>query len=424
MLRNGLVAALALVLTLARLASADVPEAFTGAASTVPLDLAQVAFDPVFADDTTPRAPLMSALDLTPAGSFMDKLHLTLGGYIEAGFLYDLTQSKNLNPPRSAPADNIYFPGPYKDEFILDQINFALERIIEPSKGKFDVGFRLEAIYGRDAFFTHSNGMLDEHNKHGGGPDDQFDLLQAYVDFALPVKGLSVQAGKFVTLLGVELIDPTQNAFYTHSYLFSFAIPFTQTGILGMYTFNPNISVTAGATRGWNQSTDDSNGAIDFLGEVNWTVTTELRLTANLSVGPQTPGNNSQYWTVPELIASYQLSDQLLLTADLLYGNAASYSQWYGAAGYAAYTLNKYATLNLRAEFYHDGHGFTTGFGGSDINYEEVSLGCAITPLPDTRFVDTIKIRPELRADFADRPVLDLSHGSQLTASVDIYWKF
>jgi len=421
MFRKGLLAASALVLAIGPLAQAEAVGPAQSPSATVAIDFSHAAVHPILADDNSAPAPLMSALDVTPVGNVMNDLHLTLGGYIEAGYLYDLTNPHNQNPPRSAPADNIYFPGVYKNEFILDQIDLALERKIDPSKGMFDVGFRIEALYGRDAFFTHSNGILDEHNKHGGGPDDQFDLLQGYVDFALPVTGLSVEVGKFVTLLGVEYVDPTQNAFYTHSYLFSYAIPFTQTGILGTYALTPSISLTAGATRGWNQSSDDSNGSIDFLGELNWTVSTELKLTANLSVGPQTLKDNGHYWTVPEFIASYQLSDQLLLTADLLYGDAASYSQWYGAAGYAAYTLNKFATLNLRGEFYHDGRGFTTGFGGTDINYEEISLGCAITPLPDTRYVDTIRIRPEIRADFADQTVFDNTHASELTAAVGVY---
>jgi len=38
--------------------------------------------------------------------------------------------------------------------------------------------------------------------------------------------------GKFVTLLNYETIDPEGNQFYSHSFLFAFSAPFTQTGII------------------------------------------------------------------------------------------------------------------------------------------------------------------------------------------------
>ena len=59
--------------------------------------------------------------------------------------------------------------------------------------------------------------------------------------------------GKFVTLLGQEAINPTGNALYSHSYLFGFAIPFTQTGVLVTYALNDKFTIDAGITRGWNQ---------------------------------------------------------------------------------------------------------------------------------------------------------------------------
>ena len=286
----------------------------------------------------------------------------------------------------------------------------------------------IEGDYGRDAFFTHSNGILDETNKGGGtGPDDQLDLQQAYVTFAIPVgSGVTLKVGKFDTLLGQEVIDAPGNMFYTHSYSFSYGVPLTQTGILASYNITDKLSLTAGVTRGWNQTLYDNNGAADFLGEVTYTVNDKLTVVTNLSVGPQTTADNAHYWIVAEAIPTYKVSDQLTVAVDCLYGLANSFGQWYGFAGYAGYTINKYVTLNNRLEYYHDGGGFTTGAGGgTDVNYWELTTGVAVTPLPDNAWFNSLTIRPEIRFDLADHAAFDSPNDfNEVNFAIDAYWKF
>ena len=71
--------------------------------------------------------------------------------------------------------------------------------------------------------------------------------------------------------------------------------------MLGYYTINDSWSVSAGITRGWDQSLEDNNGAIDFLGGVTYTFGKDndpfaamggkgSKLIVNLSEGPQSPG--------------------------------------------------------------------------------------------------------------------------------------
>ncbi len=367
----------------------------------------------------------MWGLDKIGVGKVLEDLHMSITGYGELGYFYDLTVPNNSLPGRSAPPTFILFPGNYKNRLLLDQLDLAIQRtIVDPTK--FDIGFMVEAFYGIDAVYTHSNGILDNGNKHGNtSPDNDLDLEQAYIDISAPVgTGLLFTIGKFDTLLGSEVINPSGNALYTHSYEFSYGVPFTQTGILAAYNICTELKVTAGITRGWNQSTDDNNGAIDFLGQVAWTINTAWSATFNLSVGPQSTDDNHDYWTVAEGIAAWQASDQLKFTADLLYGDASSIAQWFGIAGYASYTLNKFATINLRAEFYDDGRGFTTGVGGTDVDYFESTLGVAITPTPDVNLLQTLTIRPEIRVDTADHAVYDGHEFTQLTCAVDAYLKF
>jgi hypothetical protein len=386
----------------------------------------------------------MQLFEAIGIGKPMEDLGFNIHGYVEAGYFYDMTVPHNLTPPRSAPGDLILFPGDYKNEFMLNQLDLTVERdMVNLSKGNWDFGGLIEFGYGRDFYYTHSNGILDQHNKQaftnngeGTGNDDQIDLLQAYVQLGIPLgTGITLEAGKFVSLLGYERIDPTQNIFYTHSYGFSYGEPFTITGALGSYSFyDPNISngnvatITGGVTRGWNQSTDDNNGSADGVVQIKDKMG-GLTLTGNMQFGPEGvlpygPSNNSDWWIVPEGIISWQASDQFLIAADLLYGDATHLTQWFSAAIYSQYKIDPHLALGSRFEFYHDGHGVTTGVGGSDVNYFEATLGATVNPFPDSPFLDTLALRPEVRFDYASQAVLDFSKFNQVTASFDIVYRY
>src|SRR5205814_3292716 len=131
--------------------------------------------------------------------------------------------------------------------------------------------------------FIHANGL----NFYGGNnpqlsPDEQFDLTQAYVQVNLPIgNGLLLTGGKFVTLLGYEVINPTGDPLYSHSYLFGFAIPFTHTGVLAAYPITDKLTVTAGITRGWEQALKDNNDSIDGIGQIKWVASDKLTLFVN-----------------------------------------------------------------------------------------------------------------------------------------------
>jgi hypothetical protein len=387
--------------------------------------------------------PLMHLFETIGIGKTMEDLGFNIHGYVEAGYFYDLTVPHNLTPPRSAPGDLILFPGDYKNEFMLNQLDLTVERdMVNLSKGNWDFGGLIEVGYGRDFYYTHSNGILDQHNKQaannggeGTGNDDQLDILQAYAQLGIPLgTGITLEAGKFVSLLGYEKIDPTQNMFYTHSYGFSFGEPFTITGVLGSYTFSdPNTSsnvatLTGGVTRGWNQSLYDNNGSpdgvIQFKDKFGG-----LTVTGNLQVGPEGqlpygPADNAHWWVVPEGIVSAQVSDQFLIAVDLLYGNAASLTQWFSGALYTQYRIDPHLAIGSRLEYYHDGRGITTGVGGTDINYFEGTVGLTLTPFPDSPFLDTLALRPEVRDDYASSPVYDFSKYNEVTASFDIVYRY
>jgi Putative beta-barrel porin-2, OmpL-like. bbp2 len=374
-----------------------------------------------------PPTPAMYFLGKTPVGDWMTNNGFSITGFAELGYFYD-TNNPTLGGP--FPANFVTFPGAYSNRFLLDQIDLTLAKTIDTTK-KWDWGFLFENGYGIDDSYIHSHGMLD--NRAPGNPNNQYDIIQANVSLLAPVgTGLTVVAGKFIALIGQEVINPTGNAFYTHSYSFFYGDPATNTGVLASYTFPKLITgndwtATAGFTEGWNQSLRDNNGAIDFLGQFKGKFGSNLSFLTNLEVGPEAAGDNSDYWTSFEAIPSLAVSDQLTVTGDFIYvdyphgaTDGGVSAQWYGVAGYASYVLNSMFTINARAEWYRDQGAFTTG---TSANYYELTFGTQIHPFPDNDILRWLQVRPEIRGDLSDHAVY-AGDFSQLSAAVDVIMQF
>jgi hypothetical protein len=386
---------------------------------------------------TPPPTPLMALLGPTPIGAALNGLGITTGGYVEGSVTYSMA-----NPPGDIIAQNVFN---IRDKNpVLDQADYYITRAPATSGPNWDWGFRGEVIYGSDTATIHSSGLFDNPSTLGvtngyyrsrTSPEFQFDVNQAYVNIYAPVgSGLGIEIGKFNTLLGYETINPTLNPLFSHSYLFGYAIPFTQTGVLLSYTFNPSWSVIAGITRGWNQTFYDNNGSPDFVGEVTYTPNPNDAKTAavlNVSEGPQTTGNVSDYWTVLDLILKTHIGDNLNLALNVDYGDAPGLlgnghaAQWYGAAGYAMYTINPMFTVNARAEAYDDANGVTVALAPGSTQYYEATLGVAITPFADNDILKNFVIRPEGRVDYASHSAFDGgTKDYEVQLAVDAYFIF
>jgi hypothetical protein len=424
-----------------------------------------LSLDPsVISAQTAPdQAPLMWALDKAGAARPLTDLGLNVYGWVEAGYSYNHRHHNNRFADNAGPP---ILPGPFNHEvgnhFMLNQVDLRFERQV--ASDKFDVGGMVEVQYGTDAGFIHSSGMGFNGNDptDDGSPSDsvpdkfranyQFDVTQAYVDVNIPVgNGLKIRTGKFVTLLGYETIDPRTNPFYSHSWLFS-AIPFTQTGILGMYQLNDQWSFTAGITRGWDMTLEDNGGcAIDGLGQIAYTPNKQWNFYLNWSVGPQNFGDTSHYRTVINPIVSWQVTDQLKLAAEGLYlydgglnaeenGFSHAYGDIWGAALYASYTINEYVTLNGRVEKYHNYSDSVGALGDASdrirtsptiptINVYEATIGATITPFPKDPIGKNLIIRPEIRYDYSEDHIFFTSDAfgefrDQLTFAADVIFKF
>ena len=171
-----------------------------------------------------------------------------------------------------SPDDNQNFGRFFDDrsnESVMNQAVITAERTLDPKVG-FDWGFKLQLLFGTDARYIHSLGLLD----HTMGTSlYQPDIPEAYLNLHFPILtdgGIDVKLGKFVTLEGAETIDPRTNPFYSHTYIFNFGIPFNHTGALLTLHATKWLDLIGGVTRGVNTSIDDNNDSLG-LPRRGWT---------------------------------------------------------------------------------------------------------------------------------------------------------
>ena len=427
------VAAACTAMTWGGIARAATPDSSSVSASNFtleqPVTPQQSAQAAQYADDSTFTPwTLQGAIDKTPVGEFLDKYKLTLAMFAEASYSWNFRTTPGLvNYDRVFDVE--------RDHLDLNQVDFQVARAVTASPTAWDVGGLLEVQYGRDARFLHSNG-LDFYGSANPqlNPPDQFDLTQAYVTLNVPVgPGITVLAGKFVTLLGYETINPTANALFSHTYSFGYAIPFTNTGVTASYPINNQWTFTGGFTRGWDQALKDDNGdALDVIGQFAYTSykVQGLKGFINFISGPESadivPDHVNRYWrSVIEAIATYAYGDNWTFAGDGLYGYepkagiGGKNASWYGAALYATYKFNSYLSATARGEYFND-HDGARGLGAE---VYEATAGLEITPFPTNTYLSTLLFRPELREDWSGEKAFGVNN-NQTTLAADLIYKF
>jgi hypothetical protein len=368
----------------------------------------------------------------------------TISGWIESGITF--------NP--DSPHDNQNFGRFFDDrsnEPLLNQLVLNLERPLAPQPGQFDWGFKLQMMYGSDARFIHSLGLLDHT---AGNTILQPDLVEAYLNLHLPVitgGGFDLKLGKFVTLEGAETIDPRTNFFYSHSYIFNFGIPFNHTGALGTLHAAKWLDLYAGITRGVNTSIDDNNDNPSFHGGIGLNLLDgKLTVLASTSIGPETPNDNHDQRYLNCITTTWKITDKLTSITDLNYAHdAGADADAYGLAQYFTYAINSWITAGVRGEVFSDQKGFyVVSFadnhdpmraldgeptidprtvGGGQTTYGAITAGFNFKPTVPKPLAG-LAIRPEVRYDHVldsqTAPFNDSSDRGQFTAGVDVILTF
>ena len=332
----------------------------------------------------------------------LKNLGIEVGGWADAGITYASHSSRDGNNGA------IPFGTDRVNEFQLNQAYLFLEKAVDTSGSSWDIGGRVDFMFGTDAPSTQAYGWDNQILRSGDGyaPNirdfNQYDVAfpQAYVEIFAPLgNGLTVKAGHFYTIIGYEVVTSPDNFFYSHAYTMNYGEPFTHSGVLATYQLNDNWSVTGGAVTGWDNFRQDG-GDWSFLGGVNWASTDgKSALAVSLITGENGNDSVGQNTTMYSIVFSHDFSDRLhyVFQHDLGViedGNApGDDADWYGINQYLTYDLNDKLSAGLRAEWFSDRGGRINSFGA---NYYGISAGVNYSP------VGWLKFRPEVRYDWAD----------------------
>jgi hypothetical protein len=252
--------------------------------------------------------------------------------------------------------------------------NIAEFSIKKDPSDNYPFGYGLVVTAGIDSQKNHALGIFRS-------ADDQFpfrntkkfDLQEAYGSYKFPLgSGLTLKAGKFVTLLGSEVIEAPNNLNFSRSFLFTFSIPLTHVGALLSYAPTEWLSLTAGPVVGWDVA-KDNNDSMSVMGQVGVTPIKDLTTSLNWITGPEQTDNDSNWRTVLDLVVNYTGIKNLTLGLNFDYGwekNEASLravgtrqdadATWWGYAGYVAYDWTEKLRTALRAEYFSDPEGVRT----------------------------------------------------------------
>jgi Putative beta-barrel porin-2, OmpL-like. bbp2 len=306
----------------------------------------------------------------------LDSAGLTVSGYVAASYY-----ASNGYP------GNIHQFDVNHNTFQLDQT--GLQVAYQPKEG---FGALVDVIAGEDARILH----LAED-----GHDSSFDVRQAFLQYA--TGNLTVMAGKFVTLAGVEVINPTLNTNFSRSLMF-FEEPLTHTGVRGSYVLG-DLTFSAGLNNGWN-TTSTSYGSKTGELSAAWAPASKLFAVAvNAYMGKARAFDNAGNLlfegekTLIDVVGTYNVTSALSLVLSFDWDQQQNVpfvdgflhdASWNTAALYVNYAINDQFRVSVRGEYLDDTDGFATGLHQT---LKEGTLTVGYSP------VKSFELRAEFRYD-------------------------
>ena len=346
-----------------------------------------------------------------------------------------------LNGGGTAGSHNTRHNGPIafndRNEMQLNQAYAVLERKIGNRSG-WDLGGRVDFLYGTDYIFTQTTGLerqpndaprWNRHNQYGiANP-------QAYLEVG--VNDISMKIGHFYTLLGYESVMAPQNFFRSHSYTMMYGEPFTHAGMLMSFKYSDDMMLHSGVVNGWDRL-DGVTDKAAYLGGFNYSPAGAVYDLAFsfISGDEQNALGGQTARTLYSLVMNLQLTDNFSYVLQHDHGwqddffNPGQNAEWYGINQYLFYDVNDCWTLGGRFEWFRDDDGVrVTGVrptnpyqGGSAGNFFQTSMGVNYRP------TNNLVVRPEIRWDWFDGigtlPFDGNRRASQFTGGFDVIWQW
>jgi len=296
------------------------------------------------------------------------------------------------------------------DEVQLQQGWLYAEKAIDTSNG-FDIGGRLDYVYGTDAQNTQAFGIANDHWDNdwdnGGANGYGHALPQAYAEMGYG--DLSVKLGHFYTIIGWEVVGAPGNFFYSHAYTFNFSEPFTHTGALATYSATDDLTVWGGYSLGWDSGFEDNGDA--YLGGASLGLTDSITAIYATTIGRfnenQGTAEGAETGYMHSLVFDVALSDNLnyIFQNDVLETDRADGQVGRSTVGinqYLLYSINDCVAIGSRFEWWHvDSNstllgGNAAATGADDFDVYALTFGLNYKPHSN------VIVRPEVRWDWVD----------------------
>jgi hypothetical protein len=352
------------------------------------------AADPVV---TAPVAaePLDAEVSAEPGAAAEPLAH----GFVSLGYSF------NLNRPPSRTNQLRVFD--FDDRRLkLDVAELLLQR---PAVKPGTFGFRTDLVAGASVpRISAASGLFRDGTTGVVHPED-FDVQQAYVSYIAPIgSGLHVDAGKFTTHVGAEVIEGADGYgdTYTRGYLFGFAEPFTHTGVRASYTFSPVVSAMVLVVNGWD-NVRDNNRSKSVGAQLALTPSKRLTVYANYLGGAERADSGDLRHLI-DFVAVSKPRDQVTLTLSYDYGHETQGvgpdvdASWQGTSASAKWELTRKYSVALRGEVFGDPTGVRTGTA-------QRLAGLTVTPM--MKLSSHVIVRGDLRFDRSSVGVFETRTG-------------
>lgn len=322
-----------------------------------------------------------AAQDPTPSPVPAEPPKIDVTGFVDVYYLYNFNK---VDPAlRSFDVQHNAF------SLSLAEIAFA-KGVTRDSR----VGFRTDLDFGKTA------DLVAAYEPEADGKEIYKHLQQAYLS-VLAGHNLQLDAGKFVTPLGAEVIESQDNWNYSRSVLFGYAIPFYHVGVRATLPVNDKLTVAGYLVNGWNNSSE-IHGDFPCVG-VSATAKPTPKLTwiANYMGGQEADGGATRH--IFDTTLTVSATPKLSLQGNFDYGHEGVVS-WWGLAAYAKVQVKPTWALVGRYEYLDDSDG-----GFMTIGQRAQTL----TVTSDHLVAGALKVRLEYRGDFTKDPFFTDENGNR-----------
>ena len=279
--------------------------------------------------------------------------------------------------------------------FMLHAAHLAVSHSFSPEASAF-----VSLDFGSDAIVDTANyGVFATGSPLGASTGIPVDAREAYLKWT--PGDFTLQAGKFVTLNGIEVVDGPLNPTLTRGFLFWLAEPVGHTGAKVNYAFGGGTAhLGVGLVNGWDRILDNNNQkTILFNGDIVPSANFHAQISG--SWGAEQTNDDTHHRLTVDLtgagvIGPLTLNFQGLVGTESFPGGAPR-DTWWGIGLQPVYVADAFS-LGARIEYFNDKHGSRL-VQGTYVPDKAGLLNFTITP--GYMVAKNLTLRAEFRIDAA-----------------------